>query len=91
MEFEWDEAKNESNRIKHEVDFSIVHEFDWDRSSLRQDDRRNYGEDRLIAYGPASDGQLYVIVFTPRNGRYRIITARRFGRKDHRYYEPAQP
>ena len=88
MEFEWNEAKNQTTLLKHKVDFSIVHEFDWDRSSLRQDTRRDYGEDRLVAYGPAKDGQLYVIVFTPRDDRYRIITVRHFGRKDHLHYEP---
>ncbi|UXN74579.1 BrnT family toxin [Devosia sp. A8/3-2] len=86
MDFEWDETKNRSNLEKHGVDFSIMHDFDWDRASLRIDDRQDYGEERLMAYGPVGD-KLYVIVFTMRAGKYRIISARRFGRKDHQFYE----
>lgn len=56
MEFEWDEAKNRANFLKHGVDFSIMESFDWDRASLRIDNRRDYGEERIMAYGPAGDG-----------------------------------
>lgn len=89
MEFEWDDAKNESNKAKHGIDFSLIEIFEWERASLRVDDRQSYGEERLIAYGPA-DGHLYVVVFTMRAAACRIISLRRFGRKDHQYYEPPQ-
>ena len=89
MDFEWDEAKNASNRAKHGVDFALALDFAWDRASIWPDDRRDYGEDRAIAYGEAADGQLYVIVFTWRGEAIRIISVRRFGRKDHLYYGKA--
>ena len=89
MEFEWDDAKNESNRAKHGIDFSLIAAFEWERASLRVDDRQNYGEERLLAYGPAG-GQLYVVVFTMRADTFRIISLRRFGRKDQQYYESPQ-
>ena len=88
MEFEWDEAKNASNLAKHGVDFLLMTGFDWQRASFRVDDRREYGEQRVLGYGPAGDGQLYVMAFTMRDGRCRIISARRFGRKDSQFYEP---
>ena len=87
MDFEWDESKNGSNLAKHGVSFELVHEFDWERANLRVDDRKDYGEDRFMAYGPAGDGQLYVVVFTVRGARYRIISVRHFGRKDHLFYD----
>lgn len=90
MEFEWDETKYQTNLAKHRVGFELVHVFDWESAGYRVDDRRDYGELRLLAYGSASDGGRYVIAFTPRNDRYRIISVRPFGRKDHRYYDPPQ-
>lgn len=90
MDFEWDETKNRTNKAKHGVGFEIVHDFDWDRAGLRIDDRMNYGEQRILAYGPIAAGGLYVVAFTPRDGKYRIISVRPFGRKDHRFYEPPE-
>jgi uncharacterized DUF497 family protein len=51
------------------------------------DDRFDYGEERFLAFGEADNGDGYVIVFTIRGGIYRIISARRFGRKDYSTYE----
>ncbi|SFZ85368.1 hypothetical protein SAMN02983003_2534 [Devosia enhydra] len=86
MDFEWDEAKNASNRAKHGVDFSLALEFDWSEAFVRPDSRLDYGEDRAVAYGKARDGLLYVIVFTWRGTMIRVISVRRFGRKDHLHY-----
>jgi uncharacterized DUF497 family protein len=88
MEFEWDETKNGINKGKHQVGFEVIVDFDWDRASLRIDDRRDYGEERNLAYGPIAVRGLHVIAFTMRGDNYRIISVRPFGRKDYRYYEP---
>jgi uncharacterized protein len=87
MDFEWDEAKNRSNKIKHGVDFEIALQFDWAGAGVLVDGRRDYGEERLVAYGEANDGDGYVIVFTIRVGIYRVISIRRFGRGDYLTYE----
>jgi uncharacterized protein len=87
VEFEWNEAKNTSNRQKHGVDFTLVRTFDWAASKVMEDRRRDYGEARFISYGYAEDGAAYVIVFTVRFGIHRIISARHFGRKDHQFYD----
>jgi len=71
---------------KHGVSFEIAHDFDWDSSPIVPDLRFDYGEARYLAYGPAADGQKYVIAFTFRGGACRIISVRRFGRKEHRVY-----
>ena len=91
MDFEWDETKNASNRIKHKVGFEVMGRFDWERSSVRTDNRQDYGEVRFLAYGPIDGLGLHVVAFTMRGDKYRIISLRPFGRKDHRYYEPPYP
>ena len=45
------------------------------------DDRRDYGEERLIAIGEA-DGDVLVVVYTDWGNVRRIISARRANRKE---------
>ena len=40
------------------------------------DDREDYGEDRFILIGVA-EGAVLTVVYTERNGRIRVISARR--------------
>jgi hypothetical protein len=86
MEFEWDEAKNETNKIKHGVAFEMARHFPWDRAVIEADNRRDYGEERFIARGIVEDGTGYHIAFTVRGGQIRVITMRQFSRKDYRRY-----
>ena len=86
MEFEWDEGKNATNRIKHHVDFSLVNEFDWHGAIIEPDNRYDYGEDRFLARGYADDGLGYSIVFTFRGSVIRIISIRKFNRREEKRY-----
>lgn len=85
-EFEWDETKRRANLAKHGVDFAEVEEFDWQAATVETDLRRNYGEPRFIAIG-TFDGQMHVIIFTPRKNAIRIISFRRAKRKEVRRHE----
>jgi uncharacterized protein len=86
MDFEWDEAKNQSNLEKHGVGFELASSFSWDRAIIRPDTRRDYGEPRFLARGPASDGLGYHIAFTLRGTNVRIISIRRFNTRDYLRY-----
>lgn len=86
MEFEWDENKNQTNLIKHQIGFEFASQFLWDEAIIEQDSRKDYGEERFIARGPASDGRCYHIAFTIRADRIRLITMRPFSRRDYRRY-----
>ncbi|MEJ0075216.1 MAG: BrnT family toxin [Alphaproteobacteria bacterium] len=75
--FEWDDAKAEENYAKHGVDFEAARQVFHDPFALeRLDDREDYGEDRFILSGMA-DGVVLIVVYTERNGRLRLISARR--------------
>jgi uncharacterized DUF497 family protein len=84
--FEWDEAKREDNINKHRIDFNDVHAvFDGPfilRSSIRG------GEQRMLAIGLLQDREV-TVVFTIRNGRRRIISARRARRDERQAFEDA--
>ena len=52
-----------------------------------EDDRRNYGETRFITVG-FLDGAMVVLVWTPRNDGYRIISMRKANERERKHYTP---
>ena len=88
MRFEWDEAKNQANIQKHGVSFETAKRI-FDCLVLnRLDDRQDYGEDRYISIGMVDGIAVLVVVYTVREGRFRLISARPASRKERLvYYE----
>ncbi len=85
-EFEWDDAKAAANLVKHGVSFELARLVFRDIARLESyDDRRDYGEDRFIATGEAN-GIILVVAHTEREGRVRIISARRATRYERQTY-----
>ena len=81
MEFEWDDAKAQSNLRDHGVSFSLATRVFGDvRRFERSDDRMDYGEDRWLTVGLISGAEI-AVVFTARGDRIRLISARRAERE----------
>lgn len=76
MRFEWDEAKRESNILKHGIDFIDVESVFEGETVTILDDRFDYAEDRFITLG-LLDRRVVVIVHTETNDVIRIISARK--------------
>ena len=75
--FEWDEEKNEINRIKHGVGFEeITDVFDDPYFLVRYDKVQSVSEDRWNGIGCINGLLILVTTFTERN-RTRIISAQR--------------
>ncbi|MDX2143385.1 MAG: BrnT family toxin [Rhodospirillaceae bacterium] len=86
MEFEWDAGKSERTRAARGFNFSFAKRvFDDPRRIDRPDLRRDYGEDRRQTIGDI-DGEIYFVVYTPRGGVVRIISARRAHDNEKRAY-----
>jgi uncharacterized DUF497 family protein len=51
MDFVWDEAKSERNRVKRDLPFGLATELFKGPVVEQVDDRRNYGEIRMKAIG----------------------------------------
>jgi uncharacterized DUF497 family protein len=82
--FEWDEAKAAENYVKHGVSFETAIKVFGDPFGIeRLDDREDYGEERFILIGTAEEAVI-TVVYTERNGRFRIISARRATRHETR-------
>ncbi|MDE0387557.1 MAG: BrnT family toxin [Rhodospirillales bacterium] len=52
-----------------------------------RDDRQDYGEDRFITIG-FLDGAMVVLVWTPRDDAYRIISLRKANERERALYGP---
>ena len=86
VQFEWDEAKAESNFEKHKVSFEFASEVFLSEQSIRfVDTRFEYGETREIVIG-AVEGIVLIVTFTMRDDRTRIISARRANRDEVKKY-----
>jgi uncharacterized protein len=89
-EFEWDNDKAAINFVRHRVTFAFAVAVFRDPDCVVFDvSRRDDGEDRLKAVGRVGRRMLSV-VFTLRNGRCRIISARRANRPEERRYADRQ-
>lgn len=86
MEFEWDEDKRQAVIEKHGVDFLYAALIFEGTVLTRVDDRRDYGEVRLISLGRVGS-DCYVVVHTERHGVTRLISAWKGGRDEQRQYE----
>lgn len=87
MDFEWDETRSEACFQERGFDFAYAARafFDPDRM-IQADTRYSYGEDRYRLMGKI-EGRLFVVVYTPRQGAIRIISARKANLREHRHYE----
>jgi uncharacterized DUF497 family protein len=82
---EFDPEKSARNLAERGLPFERVNEFDWSRLVVIEDDRKEYGELRLILIGNL-DGKLHIAIVTPRDNDLRVISLRRANSKEVRLY-----
>jgi len=87
MSYEWDDAKATSNYANHGVTFEYASRVFWQdaRRVTVEDNRRDYGEKRLTAFGEI-EGRVYVVSFTRRGDIIRIISARKGNKREQKKY-----
>lgn len=88
MEFEWDEAKAESNQRKYGVNFSEAMTVFGDPLAMTgYDPKHADGEDRFLTMGTTVAGRVVVVSHTDRGDSIRIISAREASRRERKDYE----
>lgn len=86
MQFEWDQAKRQSNLAKYGVDFADVAPIFAGETVTVLDTRFDYGEYRFIILGPLA-GIVFAVAHTETDERIRFISARRATRyEEERYF-----
>ena len=85
MDFEWDERQRRRNLREHGIDFLDAALIFQNPVLEADDDRGDYGERRIRALGHVDD-DFFLVVYTWRNSRRRIISAWKVGRDGQRRY-----
>lgn len=91
MLFEWDPAKARDNLAKHGVSFEEAATAFGDPFAITIDDpEHSQDEDRFILLGETSRRMLVVVAHTDRDGRIRIVSARKATPRERRFYEEGE-
>ena len=86
--FEWDENKEKSNLSKHKVDFSEAETVFSDMLSVTiPDPDHSFEEQRFIDIGMSDKSRVLVVVYTEREAKIRIISARPATPSERKKYE----
>ncbi len=81
----WHKKKNAINIEKHGIDFVDITKL-FDHPIVKKiDARRDYGEERWIGLGRL-ETIIVVVIYTIRNGVFRIISARRANHHERKIY-----
>src|SRR3990172_9418844 len=88
LEFQWDKGKIGKNLNKHKVEDKEAEETFFDKNHKTfKDNLHSKGEERYRIVGKTKKSRLLFIVFTVRNIKIRIISARDINKKELHLYE----
>ena len=86
--FEWDEGNRDKNWIKHKVGNSECEEIFFNQPLIVNfDERHSKAEVRFYALGHTDLHRKLFMVFTIRNKKIRVISARDMSKKERKIYE----
>jgi len=84
--FEWDKSKAKKNKSKHGIAFADTFAVFEDPNAVTIEDFRS-GEQGYFIIGMDAFGRILVVVYTWRDDKIRIISARKAVRSEVRQYE----
>ena len=77
----WTEDKRKINLGKHGIDFKSVELFEWEGAKVFPDRRKQYPEERLVAYGRITR-RLVCLVYTVESSHIHVISLRKANRRE---------
>jgi uncharacterized DUF497 family protein len=83
-----DPRKERRNLSERGLSLDLAEQVDWASALIWEDKRKNYGERRYCVLGIIED-RLYSVVFTPRDGKPRVISLRKANKREVKRYEEA--
>jgi uncharacterized DUF497 family protein len=90
MQFEWDEKKNRSNKMKHGVSFEEAQTVFFDPlTKVAPDPDHSCSEERFIAVGQSAGHRLLLVVHCLREQEsvIRIVSARKLTSSERKQFE----
>jgi uncharacterized protein len=86
--FEWDQHNSEKINTKHAVTSVECEQVFFNIPVITGDDvKHSKTENRFYVLGQTDSGRLLFMVFTVRNDKLRVISARDMNRKERRIYQ----
>ena len=86
--FDWDEGNKQKNWEKHEVDYTECEEVFFNKPLLiDHDTNHSFQEQRYYVLGRTDIERTLFLVFTARNNKIRVISARDQSKKERKIYE----
>jgi uncharacterized protein len=90
MQYEWDEAKRESNLRKHGLDFWVAHRV-YESATKVTVRLKTKAEARFLDIALLEfRGAILALIYTMRNGKVRCISFRNASKKERRIYATAK-
>jgi len=86
MEIEFDPNKAASNLIKHGISFEESSTALLDPLALVREDPDAEAENRWVLIGMSNQARLLTVIYTLRNERIRLISARKATKKEAKNY-----
>ena len=83
--FDWDQGNLEHIK-KHEVEYSECEEIFYNEPEFFYDGKHSRQEDRFLAYGITDEHRLLTLIFTIRQNKLRVISARNQNRHERRVF-----
>ena len=87
MRFEFDPTKAASNFKKHGVSFADAEALFEDPLAVHRIDPDAESEERFVAIGLGSAGEVLVVVYVVRGVAVRLVSARRATKREVKTYE----
>lgn len=88
--FEWNDGNREKNWIKHRVSRSECEQVFFHQPLVACDEEHSQTEDRYYLLGTTDLGRRLFVVFTTRNQRIRVISARDMSRRERGIFQHAE-
>lgn len=87
--FDWDVGNIDKNWIKHQVTWSESEEVFFNQPLIIREDKRHSSEteSRFYALGKTNENGKLFIVFTVRNDKVRVISARSMNGRERKKYD----
>ncbi len=91
MKFDWDNGNLSKNYEKHNVTWQEAENiFNNEPITVEDDEVHSASEKRYSALGKTQKGRKLFVVFTLRNSKVRIISARDMNKKERIIYETTE-
>jgi uncharacterized DUF497 family protein len=86
MEITYDLEKNAKNILERGLPFNLVADFNWNTATFKEDQRKNYLEQRMVAVGYL-ENRLHVLCFSETALGIRVISFRKANKREEKSYE----